>query len=297
MRGIDNHRQMRLRFQYGDGIQIERVARVGLEGADAALAEQHVEVAFAQNVFRAHEQVFDGGAHAALEHDGELAPAHFFQKGEVLHVARADLEAVGVLLDHLQVFRVHDLGNHRQAGGLPRFREQFQTFEPQPLEGVGRSPRLEGPAPQHLGPGRLDVRGDRGDLLPVFHRARTGHDRDLRAADGDVADLHHAVIAAAKLARDQLVRLQHRRHRFHAGDGRDRLFPDRALVADDADDRAHRAAAHVRLETPLGDPLDNVVDLFFCGLGFGDDNHGKRAGRLPGRLFSAKAFFGGGGRG
>ena len=41
--------------------------------------------------------------------------ADFLEQVEVLHVAGADLEHVGVLLDELDLPRVHDLGDDRHA--------------------------------------------------------------------------------------------------------------------------------------------------------------------------------------
>jgi hypothetical protein len=40
--GIDDHRQVRELLHHRDGVQVERVARVGLERADAALAQDHL---------------------------------------------------------------------------------------------------------------------------------------------------------------------------------------------------------------------------------------------------------------
>ncbi len=45
-------------------------------------------------------------------------------------------------------------------------------------------------------------------------------------------------------------------------------------------------------ETPLGDPLDDVVELFFGGLGSGDDDHGKRVEKIAARPFSGRACWG-----
>ena len=49
------------------------------------------------DVLGRHQQLLDGGAHAALEQHGLAQLAHRLQQREVLHVARADLEDVGVL--------------------------------------------------------------------------------------------------------------------------------------------------------------------------------------------------------
>ena len=130
MRRIDHDRQMRLRFQDGDSVEIEGVARCVFECPDAALAEEHIHVALAQNVFGAHDQVADPRAVAAFEHDGEMAAADFFQQRKILHVARADLEAVRVFLDHREISRVHDFRDDGQTGLAPRFGEKPETVFP-----------------------------------------------------------------------------------------------------------------------------------------------------------------------
>ena len=98
VRRIDDDRQMRFRFQDRHGVEIEGVTRGVFERANAALAEEHVHVAFAQDVFGAHDQIVDRGAEAAFEQDGQMAAADFFQERKIVHVARADLEAIGVAL-------------------------------------------------------------------------------------------------------------------------------------------------------------------------------------------------------
>ena len=108
--------EMGSRFQDGNGVEIERVTGGGFERADPAFAEQDVHVSFAQDVFGAHDQIGDRGAEPALEQDRQMTPAHFFQKGKILHVACPDLEAVGIFLDQGQVPGVHDLGDNRQPG-------------------------------------------------------------------------------------------------------------------------------------------------------------------------------------
>src|SRR5207249_11799171 len=42
VRRVDYHRQVRLALEDGNGVQIEGVARHGLEGADSPLAEDHL---------------------------------------------------------------------------------------------------------------------------------------------------------------------------------------------------------------------------------------------------------------
>ena len=102
---VDRHR--------GD---VEGVARRLLEGADPALAQHDVEVAALRDVLRRHQPLLDRRAHAALEHDRLAGVADGLQQREVLGVARADLQHVGVRRDELDVAHVDDLGDHRQAG-------------------------------------------------------------------------------------------------------------------------------------------------------------------------------------
>ena len=56
----------------------------------------------------------------------------------------------------LDVARVHQLGDDRQAGALLGLGEQPQPLLPEALEGVGRRARLVGAAAEHRRAGRLD---------------------------------------------------------------------------------------------------------------------------------------------
>src|SRR5439155_22505951 len=99
----------------------KRVACSGLKGANATLAENHIHVALAEDVFRAHDQIVDCGAESPLEQDRQPAAAHLFQEREVVHVESSDLETVSVFFDHGEIARVHDFADYRQA----RFRAGF----------------------------------------------------------------------------------------------------------------------------------------------------------------------------
>ena len=67
VRRIDDHRQVRERLDHGHRAEVERVARGGLEGADAALAEHHVRVAVGHDVLGGEQPFLDGVAEPALE--------------------------------------------------------------------------------------------------------------------------------------------------------------------------------------------------------------------------------------
>ena len=85
------------------------------EGADAALAEDHLVVALAHDILGGHEELFEGGAEAALEQDGLAQLAGLLEQGEVLHVAGADLDDVGPLGDQFEGFAVEGFSDDAQA--------------------------------------------------------------------------------------------------------------------------------------------------------------------------------------
>ena len=65
--GIDDDRQVAQPLDVRHGAHVEHVARRVLEGAHAALAQDHVRVALGEDVLGRHQQVLDRRAHAALE--------------------------------------------------------------------------------------------------------------------------------------------------------------------------------------------------------------------------------------
>src|SRR5579885_239341 len=69
VRRVDDDRQVRKLVHDRYRADVERVAGRGLEGTDAALAQDDVEVAALRDVLRGHQPLFDGRVHAALEHD------------------------------------------------------------------------------------------------------------------------------------------------------------------------------------------------------------------------------------
>src|SRR5690606_16759495 len=96
VRGVHDDGQVRELADEGEDAEVEGVARHRLEGADAALAEDDLPVAGGEDVLGGHEPLLDGGGEAALEHDGLADGAELLEEGEVLHVARAYLQNVGI---------------------------------------------------------------------------------------------------------------------------------------------------------------------------------------------------------
>ena len=141
-----------------------------------------------------------------LSSTGFCARADLAQQREVLHVARADLQDVGVAAPPARTCcRVHHLADHRQAVGVGGAAQDAQALLAQALERVRRGARLVGAAAHH---GRARLRHRRGDgerLLLPLDRARAGHQREPAAADGAAPDRDHRV-GRVEGARGQLER-------------------------------------------------------------------------------------------
>ena len=141
--GVDDDRQVALALDIGHDRQVEGIAGRILEGANSPLAEDHLPISLGEDVFGRHEQVFHGRAHAAFEEDGLLGAAAFLEQVEVLHVAGADLEDVGIALDGLDLARVHDLGHDRHAEAVAGRAQDLEPVAAEPLEAVGAGAGLE----------------------------------------------------------------------------------------------------------------------------------------------------------
>src|SRR5882724_10047181 len=183
VRRIGNHREMRKLLDDGNGCDVERVASVGLEGADAAFAEDDVVVAAGKNVFGAHKKFLHGGGETALEQNGLANFAEGAQQKIVLHVARADLEHVNVAGHHGDLRSVHDFADGEQAEFVSGFLHELQAFFAEALKGVGRGARLEGTGAQNFCASFADAFGDGVDLFVGFHRTGAGGDDYIRSAE------------------------------------------------------------------------------------------------------------------
>src|SRR5580700_210786 len=123
--GIDEDGKMAAFFYGGNDGEVEGVARKVGEGADAAFTEHDVVVAFAEDVLGGHQEFIKGGAHAALEEHRLFSASGAFEKRKVLHVAGADLNDVGPLVDEVQAFVIDGFGDDAEAVGVANFGENF----------------------------------------------------------------------------------------------------------------------------------------------------------------------------
>ena len=134
--------------------EVERVARVIGERPHAALAQHHVVVALGHDVLGRQQQLFERRRHAALQQHRLARAAGALEQREVLHVARADLDAVGVLLDELQRLVIDRFGDDRQVELFADARQDLQRLLAQSLERVRRGARLVRAAAEQLAAAR-----------------------------------------------------------------------------------------------------------------------------------------------
>ncbi len=80
--------------------EIEHIARMGIEAADTAFAQDDVGVPFDENVLGSVQHLVQCRRHGALEQDRFAGPRGSFEERKVLHVARADLNHVDVAREH-----------------------------------------------------------------------------------------------------------------------------------------------------------------------------------------------------
>ena len=244
MRRIDDHRQVGEVVEERDRGEVHRVARVGLERADAALAQDDVGVAAADDVLRRHQPFLDGRAVAALEHHRAGDASDVAQQRVVLHVPGADLEDVGVLGDDVDLVGLHDLGDHRKPRPVARLGEIPKRLDAEALEGVRARPGLERAAAQDRGTGGGDRIGGLEQLVAALHRARAGHHRERPVADDRVEDADDRVLGV-ELPRGQLERLADRRDRV-----RPRAVPRTGRSAPVAARRSRRRRAITTWSAP-----------------------------------------------
>jgi hypothetical protein len=275
--GIDEDREMAALFHGRNDGEVESVARKIGERSNAALAEHDAVIALGEDVLGGHEEFVERGGHAALEEDGFLGAACAFEERKVLHVARADLDDVGVFLDEVERFIVDRFSDDAETVGRADFRKNLEAIFAEPLKAIRRSARLVGAAAEESRTGFFDALSDSQALLLGFHGARACYESDVLAADDDVSrgrrDPKDAVFFF-RIAADKLVRLAYRDAFADPGHGLEDAEVHGAFVAGDADGRSNRAGDRVRFEAEAFDAPADFADLFLGGVRLHDDKHG-----------------------
>jgi hypothetical protein len=109
--------------------------------------------------------------------------AEFAKQVEILHIARAYLEAVDVRQHGLDLRDFHDFAHDCKTVSTRRFAHQFEPGNAESLKGIRRATRLVSASTQKCAACRLDASSDLKDLLTALDRARPRDDCDLMVAD------------------------------------------------------------------------------------------------------------------
>ena len=137
----------------------------------------------------------------------------FFQKFEVLHIARADLDDVHVA-EKVDVANAHNFGNDRHTRLLLRFEKKFDPFVAKSLERIRRSAGFERAAAKHGCARRFNRFSHFDDLLFGFDRARTRDRLKVLASELMSADFDDSVLGV-EFAVYALVRLLNTLYRIY----------------------------------------------------------------------------------
>ena len=197
----------------------------------------------------------------------------FAQQVEVLHVARADLEAVDIRKHDLDLRDLHDLGDDEQAVFVGRFAHDLQAFDAHALEAVRRAARLERAAAKELRAGGGNLLRAEANLVAAFNRARAGHDDDLFAADGDAVGEADVRTLRAEAATGEFVRRGDAISLVNTGEHLE--FSDLEVpgCAHTRQNGLRLACSPVDVEAQLDHALDHVLDLLISSSILHCDDH------------------------
>ena len=191
----------------------------------------------------------------------------------VLHVARADLDAVGVLRHEMRPGFVHRLGDDGEPGLARARASNSRPRSPRPWNEYGEVRGLNAPPRSAVAPAARTARAAvticsslSTEQGPAMITTSSPADRHA-GRDGDEG------VFGPPLPRDLLVRLRDVDDLRDAGQGLDARRIDPAIVADEADRRALRPGHRTRLVAHLLDGADDPVDLLLGGAVPHDDEH------------------------
>ena len=271
--GIGDDGEMRQFLNDRNGVQVEQIARRRVEAAQPTLAQHHLVVAFGEDVFRAQEQIGDGGRHSALEQHRLAQTTDCLEQRVVLHVAGADLDAVPVLGHEFCPRLVHCFGHDGKPGFLASKGEQLESRFSQTLKRVRRTARLEGAAAKGCRPRRSHRVRRRQNLLLRLDRAgpRDNHDRSTADVHPGSEGDHRTV--RFPLARHLLVLLGDVNHLRHARKADDVRVIHPGVVPNQADHRALLPRHGNWSEAHFGDDATDCVDLGVGRAVLHDDKH------------------------
>src|SRR5437867_208702 len=273
---ISDHWEMRQLLHERDRREVEEIARHRVEAPDATLAQDDLLIALGEDVLRAQQQIGDGGRHASFEQHRFSQPPRGAQQRVVLHVPRADLDAVGVFGYEMRAFLVQCFGHDGEARLVPRESEQLQTALPHTLERIRRAARLERAAAKRRRPELSHLARGGDDLVLGLHRAGSGDDLDLLTAENHAGGEADEGARLLPLARDLLVGLRDVNDLGDAGQRLDARAVDAPVVADESDRRTLTAWHRPRVIAHLLNHAHHAIDLVLRRMVVHYDQHVTR---------------------
>ena len=273
MARVNNDRQVAHALEHRHSGDVQRVAGVLLIGADTALAQDNVLISACHDVLGGHQKFLHGVGEAALEQDGLFGLAQLFEQFEVLHVARADLEAVALVHEQVDVCGISDFSDNRHPGYLVRLVQQFEALGLKALEGVRGGTGLPCAAAQHCRAISLHVLCHVDDLLLALDRAGARHHDQLFAAyDNARRDLDLRIVRM-ELTVCQLELLLHLEDVLNLRVAQQRVLVDCTRVADQADDDRTCAVNRVGFDVPALDMPGKLLDMLAGRALFHNNDH------------------------
>ncbi|OPZ96196.1 MAG: hypothetical protein BWY71_01998 [Planctomycetes bacterium ADurb.Bin412] len=269
---IHNHRQMRIVFRQRNRADIQRKTHFRFKAPAPPLAQDHLIIAFAENILRTHQPVLHRIAGPPLQQHRLLRLADLRQQHKILHIPRPHLQHVRIPAHHFHVPRIGHFCNHRQPEPVAAFPQNLQTLLPQSLKTVRAGPRLERPAPQHIGSALLGRLRQLQAALPALHCTRSGDQSIMPPPDSHRPHLHHRTLRV-KIPAGQLIRLHNRQYIFHPLDAQQLVRKDRLLFPDRPDNRPELPLRYMRTQPQLLDSSYDLLRHFLRGSGTQYNQH------------------------
>ena len=206
-----------------------------------------------------------------------------------MHVARADLDYIGVFLDKVEGFVVYGFGDDAEAIEFADFCENFQAGVAETLEAVGRGAGFVGATSEEVDACGLELLGDGEALLLSFDCAGASDHGEMRSTDKDIAggsgnadDSGLGFYVEAY----EFVGLGYGNAFDDAGHGFEDAKIDSAVVTGDADGSATGAGNRVGFEAEGFDFVTDRTDLFFGSVRL----HNHKHERVPLKVAEGKVY-------
>src|SRR5262249_36918957 len=137
--------------------------------------------------FRGHQKFIERCGHAALEQDWLFRAPRTFQKREVLHIPRADLNHVGVVFHQIEALVVDRLSDDSESVSIADFRQNPEPLFTKSLKTVRGSARLVCAAAKQSNARPFQLLADSHALFFSLNPTWARHQSDVLTTNEDVS--------------------------------------------------------------------------------------------------------------